>query len=333
MAEGRAVADPQGAGGDAATKPSALARAALPELADEPFAQVELGRLEQIRLDALEDHIEAELSLGRHAQAIETLERLVSRHPYRERSRALLMLAPHRSGRQADALDAYRDARRALVDDLGIEPGPQLRELHEAILAQDPAIDGAGGAERCCTGRSHRGRPRAASKLSHPEGSALPAAGLAILPVAAAVLIVVLTGDDRSPQPLTDDSHAVAVIDPDSGHVTRAASVGTNPGLLASIRNRAPCGSGTWTTGRLPAWTCGRSRPAAPSRTQSGPRTSRPATARSVAGAPRTKPFVTARRIDARFDTRSEPVRIESLPEERQPVPGGARWWRHPAAG
>jgi YVTN family beta-propeller protein len=307
----------------------------LPELADEPFAQVELGRLEQIRLDALEDHIEAELSLGRQAHAIETLERLVSRHPYRERSRALLMLALYRSGRQADALDAYRDARRALVDDLGIEPGQQLRELHEAILAQDPAIEGARGAELAApAARTEAARAPPASSVAR-RSLALPAAGLATLLVAAAILIVVLTGDDGSPQPLTDDSHAVAVIDPASGRVTRAASVGTNPGPLAFD----PKSRSLW-VGNLDDRSVTRVdvRPIKTGRTIAVPERPQDLAAGDgavwVAGAARTKPFVTARRIDARFDTRSEPVRIESLPEGSASLSlGGGALWVAPSAG
>ncbi len=307
----------------------------LPELADEPFAQVELGRLEQIRLDALEDHVEAELSLGRHAQAIETLERLVSRHPYRERSRALLMLALYRSGRQADALDAYRDARSALVDDLGIEPGQQLRELHEAILAQDPAIEGARGAELAApAARTEAARAPRASVPTR-RSLALPAAGLATLLVAAAILIVVLTEDDDSSQPLTDDSHAVAVIDPDSGRVTRAASVGTNPGPLAFD----PKSRSLW-VGNLDDRSVTRVnvRPIKTGRTIAVPERPEDLAAGDgavwVAGAPRTKPFVTARRIDARFDTGSEPVRIQSLPEGSASLSlGGGALWVAPSGG
>src|SRR5215207_8691029 len=168
---------------------------ALPELADEPFAGTEIGRLEQMRLDAVEDHTEAELSLGRHAQAIDTLDGLVARHPYRERPRALLMLALYRSGRQADALDAYRDARRVLVEELGIEPGPQLRELQEAILTQDPALDGARGHELASPAAASTPSavpPPARRRISAARRRlALPLAGLVALLVAAAALVTV----------------------------------------------------------------------------------------------------------------------------------------------
>ena len=89
---------------------------------------------------ALEQLIEAKLALGAHAEVVEQLETLIAEHPYRERLRAQLMLALYRSDRQADALQAYQDARRTLVEELGIQPGERLRELERAILAQDPAL-------------------------------------------------------------------------------------------------------------------------------------------------------------------------------------------------
>jgi DNA-binding SARP family transcriptional activator len=113
---------------------------ALADVADEPFAQAEVGRLEELRLMALERRLEADLELGRHAALVPELEGLVAKQPLRERLRALLMLALYRSGRQAEALAAYRDARRTLADDLGLEPGPALQELERAILRQDPAL-------------------------------------------------------------------------------------------------------------------------------------------------------------------------------------------------
>ena len=91
-------------------------------------------------MGALEQLIEAKLALGRHAEVIAQLETLIAEHPYRERLRAQLMLALYRCERQADALQAYQDARRQLVEELGIEPGERLRELERKILAQDPAL-------------------------------------------------------------------------------------------------------------------------------------------------------------------------------------------------
>jgi DNA-binding SARP family transcriptional activator len=107
---------------------------------DEPFFRIEAGRLEDLRLVALEDRIEADLSLGRHAQVAGEIDALIAEHPHRERLRGQLMLALYRSGRQADALEAYRDARAAL-DELGLEPGERLRALERAVLTQDASLD------------------------------------------------------------------------------------------------------------------------------------------------------------------------------------------------
>jgi DNA-binding SARP family transcriptional activator len=113
----------------------------LSDLSYERFAQDEIKRLEELQIGALEDRIEAELALGHHDELVPELEGLVTRHPLRERLRAQLMLALYRAGRQAEALEAYRAARRALLAELGIEPGRALRELEHAILEQDPAIE------------------------------------------------------------------------------------------------------------------------------------------------------------------------------------------------
>jgi predicted ATPase len=101
----------------------------------------ELARVDELRLSALEERIEADLDAGRHATLAEELEALVAEHPYRERLRAQLMIALYRSRRQADALEAYTRARRTFVDELGIEPGPELRDLEARILRQDPDLD------------------------------------------------------------------------------------------------------------------------------------------------------------------------------------------------
>jgi len=105
------------------------------------FAQTEIDRLEELRLATDEERIEADLARGGHSELVGELEALVRANPLRERLRGQLMLALYRSGRQAEALEAYQQARAALVEELGIEPGRQLRELHQAILNQDPALD------------------------------------------------------------------------------------------------------------------------------------------------------------------------------------------------
>jgi DNA-binding SARP family transcriptional activator len=112
----------------------------LADLADQPFVQSEIRRLEEVRLAALEQRVEVDLALGRHVQVIPELETLVREHPFRERLRAALMRALYGAGRQAEALNVYRETRQTLVDELGIEPSPTLQELERAILRQDPAL-------------------------------------------------------------------------------------------------------------------------------------------------------------------------------------------------
>jgi predicted ATPase/DNA-binding SARP family transcriptional activator len=114
---------------------------ALADLAWEPFAQAEVARLEELRLAALEDRVDADLARGRHGQVVAELEHLVGEHPFRERLRGQLMLSLYRAGRQADALAVYQRARRTLVDELGIEPSEALRKLERGILEHDPSLD------------------------------------------------------------------------------------------------------------------------------------------------------------------------------------------------
>jgi DNA-binding SARP family transcriptional activator len=114
--------------------------APLADLADEPFAQAAIGRLEDLRLAALERRIGADLELGGHREVVAELDELVRAEPLREGFVAQLVLALYRSGRQADALSAYRRHRAHLADELGLEPAPELRELESAILRQDDAL-------------------------------------------------------------------------------------------------------------------------------------------------------------------------------------------------
>jgi DNA-binding SARP family transcriptional activator len=115
----------------------------LQDVADQSFAQIEIVRLEELRVRALELRVEADLALGRHRELAGELDGLVREHPLRERLRAALMRALYGAGRQAEALDVYRQTRALLVDELGIEPSPALQELERAILRQDPALVGA----------------------------------------------------------------------------------------------------------------------------------------------------------------------------------------------
>jgi predicted ATPase/DNA-binding SARP family transcriptional activator len=104
------------------------------------FAQREIARLEELRMEAIEERLAAELACGRDTDLVGELQALVDAHPLRERLRAHLMLALYRAGRQAEALEIMRSGRRLLVDELGLEPGPELRQLERMILAQDPGL-------------------------------------------------------------------------------------------------------------------------------------------------------------------------------------------------
>jgi DNA-binding SARP family transcriptional activator/tetratricopeptide (TPR) repeat protein len=112
-----------------------------------PFLDAQADRLAESRVSALEDHIELDLMIGGHGDLIAELRDLIAEHPLRERLRGLLMLALYRVGRQADALTAFRDARRQLHDELGVEPSAPLQQLHQQILAADPALAPAGPAQ------------------------------------------------------------------------------------------------------------------------------------------------------------------------------------------
>ena len=113
---------------------------AFGELAYATVLVAEVARLEELRLVALEDRIDADLALGRHSELVAELDALIVDHPLRERMRGQLILALYRSGRQAEALDVYRDARRALLDELGLEPSEELQGLQRAILDHDPSL-------------------------------------------------------------------------------------------------------------------------------------------------------------------------------------------------
>ena len=113
----------------------------LSDVAFEAFAQPEIARLEELRLAALEDRVAADLAAGRHGELVAELEQLVAEHPLREGFHGQLMLALYRAGRQAEALQAYQNTRRTLVDELGIDPSPALQRLEQAILLQDASLE------------------------------------------------------------------------------------------------------------------------------------------------------------------------------------------------
>ncbi|WP_244522296.1 FxSxx-COOH system tetratricopeptide repeat protein [Geodermatophilus africanus] len=146
----------------------------LAEFVDEPFAHTEIPHLAQLRLGALEACLEAELALGRHAQLVSELEYLVAEHPLHEGLHGMLMVGLYRSGRQAEALGAYRRARRILAEALGVDPGRGLQELEAAILAHDPSLDWTPPRAEAMPARTAEA-PRSPTTASRPQVWRAPA--------------------------------------------------------------------------------------------------------------------------------------------------------------
>jgi YVTN family beta-propeller protein len=195
----------------------------LADLAYEPFARGEIARLEEARLAALEDRIDADLMLGDHRGLVGELEALVGTHPRRERLLGQLMLALYQSGRQADALDAYRRGRLALSDELGLEPGPELRALEQRILTHDPALD-----PPTPTGPT----PRLAERSRAARGHKLIAVGGALL-LAAAVAAGIVGLAGGGVVGVGAAANSVAAIDIHSDRVVGQVTVGARPSAIA----------------------------------------------------------------------------------------------------
>ena len=210
-------------GADGAALREALALWRGVPLADlgDGFARIERGRLEEQRLLALERRIDADLALGGHAELVPELDGLVREHPLREHLRGQLMLALYRCGRQADALDVYRQGRSLLSDQLGLEPGEELRGLERAILAQDESL--AAPARTVAA-------PAAAAVRR--QRAWLIAAILGVVLVAgAAAAGIVLASRGSSPVPV--HANSVAALDADSGKVLADVPIGGSPIALA----------------------------------------------------------------------------------------------------
>ena len=201
---------------------------ALADFAFDDFAQSELQRLTERRLETQEDRIDALLGLGRHGGLVAELEALVAAHPARERLRAQLMLALYRSGRQADALDVFRDGRRRAAE-LGLDPAPDLVRLEKAILNHDPSLESpaAAGVDR----PSVAGRRRASS----PAESHVPPDSVAVIDAEQSRVVghvpvgrrpVALAIGHGSVWVANTDDGTVSRIDPDRREVTRTIGIG-----------------------------------------------------------------------------------------------------------
>jgi DNA-binding SARP family transcriptional activator/ABC-type branched-subunit amino acid transport system substrate-binding protein len=194
----------------------------LAEFSFEPFAQAEIARLEERRLTAIEERVDADLALGRQADVVAEIETLVAAHPLRERLRAALMLALYRSGRQAEALQVYQDTRRALVDELGVEPGPALQQLQRAILEHDPAL-----------GVSHS-PPAAAPRVPRRGLRPLLWAGLVAVVLGAGVVVAVdRLGEKDANSEIQAAGNSLAVVDPATNRIVADVTVGRTPGAVA----------------------------------------------------------------------------------------------------
>lgn len=196
---------------------------ALAELLDDTSALAEAGRLEDLRVGAREERFEAELALGRHAGVIGALQVLVTEHPLRERPRAQLMLALYRSGRQREALDVYRDIHRELVEQLGMEPGPELQRLEHAVLTHDASLSAP---PEPASPREVTRQPQSAGRRLGRQALVAAAAGVLLV---AAVAVVASSGDP-APAPLVPvTGNSLAAVDPASGRVTDVVPVGQAP--------------------------------------------------------------------------------------------------------
>ena len=223
-----------------AAESTALRRQALALWRGPPLADVVLegpdrhtvSRLSELRLSAELDQIDAELALGRHAQLVGELEALSAANPYQERVAAQLMRALYRSGRQAEALDVYRAVRSRLDDELGLQPGQELRDLEAAILRQDAGLAPPAPLAHVEPGTTVSDTDEPESQTTRMNRATVLRAAVAIAAVAvpATAAVVWLR---RDPAPLIVGPNFVAVIDVDRGRVVDGVQVGIRPGPIA----------------------------------------------------------------------------------------------------
>jgi len=277
----------------------------LADFAYEDFAQREIARLEEVRLAALEERIEADLALGRHADLAVELEALVDRNPVRERLRAQLALALYRCGRQAEALAMLREARGFLDRELGLEPSPALQELERRILKHDEAL-----------AAPPRVEPPAESRIAvlvpptlRRRGPALVLVGALLLGAGLAALGFELTGGSGSARLQT--SNALGLIEPGTNRLVDSVPLGIAPGPVAA-------GAGALWVADTSSANLVRVDPKS-RRVTATIALPRPADAVAAGGAAvwtvgesRADPFVEASRIDPRFDEVAQSLDVPS---------------------
>jgi YVTN family beta-propeller protein len=199
------------------------------------------GRLEHVRglqLTAAEERIDAELELGRHTLLVAELEMLAAQHPLRERLLSQLMLALYRAGRQAEALEAYRRGRSLLIEELGLEPSPDVRELEARILRHDPSLEAPAPAVRSAAERSVQAT--ASGRAQQPAAQSRMREVAAVLAIAAAVIVtvIVLAGGTSHGRTAAIDralrSAGIGVFNADSGDPRAAAPLAEAPTRLTS---------------------------------------------------------------------------------------------------
>jgi DNA-binding SARP family transcriptional activator/streptogramin lyase len=246
----------------------------LAGLALESLGRDEVAQLDELRLTVLMDRIDCDLARGRHEHVLGELQVLVREHPHRERLRAQQMLALYRADRQADALDAYQQARHDLMDELGIEPSEALRRLQQAILRHDPALEVPAGTA-AATGAAPApaptddAAPAALPPRSRPRRLALRRRYLVVAGIAAvaavAALVAFLSTRGSGPEPPSSPvsyvgSNNLAIIDPTTGKFVVDPGGGVKPGPMALVGNRlwvVTRGSGTITQQRTPPFPAG----------------------------------------------------------------------------
>jgi YVTN family beta-propeller protein len=198
----------------------------LADFAYDSFAQSEIRRLDELRLGAVEERIDADLALGREDAVTAELQGLVAEHPLRDRLRGQLMLALYRAGRKAEALRVYEEARRALAEELGLEPSEGLQRLQRAVLTDEPSLSEPVRAPRARAARV--GRPPV-PRFAGRRRMLLGVGGVLVLAAALAVAVLAMTRDRPSARIVSVAPNSLAEIDPATNRIVADIPVGARP--------------------------------------------------------------------------------------------------------